>query len=97
MEGATLVVTHALGGGIGAWIAGRIFGCRLNVFVAFAIATAAGIVYLIPTVGFAVSLVVMVALIRQFSEGDWMEAIFTTLIARGVVLAAALLWQGSAA
>lgn len=97
MEGIALVIVHTLGGGIGAWIAGRIFGCHLNVFVAFAIAGVAGICYLIPTIGFAVSLLVMITLIRQFSEGDWMEATFTTLIARGIVLAVALVWQANIA
>lgn len=42
------------------------------------------------TNNFAVSLLLMVALIRQFSEGDWMEAILTTPVARGVVLAVAV-------
>ena len=91
--GVTAVVLYTAGAGLGAWLAGGLFGCKLKLPIAFGLAFVASLFYLIPTVGFAIAFLVMVIGIRQMSElGDWQEAAMTAVGANGVAFVAGLLW-----
>ena len=91
--GVAAVVIYTLGAGVGAWVAGGMFGCKLKPPAAFGVAFVASLFYLIPTAGFALAFVVMVVGIRQLSEpGDWQEAVYTAIGANAAVLIIALLW-----
>ena len=89
-----IVSIYTVGAGLGAWLGGRLFGCKLNPGIAVAIAFIASLAYLTPTVGAPFAFAVMVVGIRQFSEGgDWLEAVYSTVVANGCALILALLWN----
>lgn len=90
------ITTHVLlfivGGGLGLWLAARIFGVQLNLGWAFVIGLMAGFGDLVPTVGFLVSLLVMIAGVYFVTRCDPQDALFTALIGRAGILIAVLLY-----
>ena len=92
MEGITLVLINTVGAGIGILVAGPLFDCKVPPVKAFAAGAVSGVLYLIPTVGFAASLAGLIYLVGIWGTGEWQGALFTSLIARGVVLIVALLF-----
>ncbi len=92
MDGMALVIVHTIGAGVGILLAGPFFGCRLHPAKAFAAAGLASLLYVVPTVGFALSLVALVWLVGIWGTGDWDDALYTALISRGGVLIVAMLW-----
>ena len=91
MDGLTLVIAHTVGGGIGVLLAGPFFDCKLHPAKAFAAAGLSGLLYLVPTAGAVLSLMTLIFLVGIWSTGDWDDALYTSLIARGAVFAVGLL------
>ena len=92
MDTLTQSVIFALGGGAGLWLATKIFGSPLHIVLAAAIGVAAALANLIPTVGFAASLIVMFGGVKLATRCDVNEAVISALIARAVIFVLAFAW-----
>ena len=92
MDAITQTVIYTIGGGLGLWIATKIFSSPSNVAQAAAIAFFAALADLIPTVGFAASLIVLVVGAKLATRCDLTEAIIAALVARATVFVLAFTW-----
>ncbi len=82
MEEFQLVLTVTIGSGIGVILAGPLFGCKVPPAKAFAAAAISGVCYLIPTLGAVASLLALIYFVGIWGTGDWMDAVYTSFIAR---------------
>ena len=94
MDGYQIVVISTIGGVLGILIAGPFFDCKVPPVKAFAAALISGLCYMIPSpVGAILSLMVLIYLVGLWGTGDWMDAAYTSFVARGVMLPVALMFD----
>lgn len=93
MDAFTQTVIFTIGGGLGLWATTKIFNSPLNVALAAAVSLSAALANLIPTVGFAASLIVLVAGVKLASRCDLTEAIIAALVARATVFVLVFTWS----
>lgn len=93
MDTISQVAIFSVSAGVGLWIGTKIFDSPLNGAIAGAVAIAAELAELIPTVGFAASMIVMIAGVKFATRCDLTEAFISALIARVAVLVAVFVWK----
>ena len=91
MDGFEIVVISTIGGVLGILIAGPFFDCKVPPAKAFAAAAISGLCYMIPTLGAVISLLVLIYLVGLWGTGDWMDAAYTSFVARLVMVPVALM------
>ncbi|HIZ49750.1 MAG TPA: hypothetical protein IAA18_01565 [Candidatus Pseudomonas excrementavium] len=83
MDELVLVVLDALIGGVVLWLAAKITSVDLVLREAVIAAGGAAIVALVPTVGWALSIVVLFVLLKKFSRANiWPDLILMVIVSR---------------
>ena len=95
MDGFQLVLIVTLGSGLGVIVAGPLFGCKVPPAMAFAAAAISGLCYLIPTVGAVASLAALIYFVGLWGTGEWMDAVYTSFVARLATVPVMLLFNYS--
>ena len=95
MDNMLLVVLDALGGGVILWLSAKITSVDLALKETVIAAGAAAIVSLVPTVGWILSIVVLFALLKKFSQANiWPDLILMVIVSRLVAFAAIMAMGG---
>lgn len=95
MDNMLLVVLDALVGGLILWLSAKIASVDLALKETVIAAGAAAIVSLVPTVGWILSIVVLFALLKKFSQANiWPDLILMVIVSRLVAFAAIMAMGG---
>lgn len=95
MDNMLLVVLDALVGGVILWLSAKITSVDLALKETVIAAGAAAIVSLVPTVGWILSIVVLFALLKKFSQANiWPDLILMVIVSRLVAFAAIMAMGG---
>ena len=95
MDNMLLVVLDALVGGVILWLSAKITSVDLALKETVIAAGAAAIVSLVPTVGWILSIVVLFALLKKFSQANiWPDLSLMVIVSRLVAFAAIMAMGG---
>lgn len=95
MDNMLLVVLDALVGGVILWLSAKITSVDLALKETVIAAGAAAIVSLVPTVGWILSIVLLFALLKNFSQANiWPDLILMVIVSRLVAFAAIMAMGG---
>lgn len=95
MDNMLLVVLDALVGGVILWFAAKVTSVDLNLKETVTAAGAAAVVSLVPTVGWILSIVVLFALLKKFSQANiWPDLILMVIVSRLVAFLAIMAMGG---
>ncbi len=93
MDGFQIVLIMTIGGVLGILIAGPFFDCKVPPVKAVAAAAISAMFYMVPTAGAILSLAALIYLVGLWGTGDWMDAAYTSFVARLVMVPVALMFD----